>query len=197
MRTPLIFLDTETLGLRPDLHCPWEIAWITAIHDSEEQTLTRVTSQSMFLLVSDTQMFLADPVALKIGRFAERFRVEEAVWPEAALVILRVACRDVSTVCGDPSVVPHLVGAVPSFDHAMICSNLSGWPDFGEGMYHYHLVDVEALAAGRCLMPPPWNSNELTARYDVEVDEAVKHTAAGDADWAMRLYAAVYLLEIQ
>ena len=109
--TPLVFLDTETTGLRPDIHTPWEVAWVTAVH-------------------------------------------------------------------------------------AMLCSNWLGWPGYGEGLWHYHIIDVEILAAGKLGAIPPYSSSELTAALGVVVDEATKHTALGDVEWAMALYAAAYNLEV-
>jgi hypothetical protein len=78
----------------------------------------------------------------------------------------------------------------------MLCSNWLGWPGYGEGLWHYHIIDVEILAAGKLGAIPPYSSSELTAALGVVVDEATKHTALGDVEWAMALYAAAYNLEV-
>ena len=57
--------------------------------------------------------------------------------------------------------------------------------------WHYHLVDVEALAAGKLGIAPPWKSDELSAALGVTITEDDRHTALGDAKWAMRIYDAV------
>lgn len=68
--------------------------------------------------------------------------------------------------------------------------------DVGEGLWHYHLIDVEVLAAGKLGVAPPYKSDELAAQFGIVANEDAKHTAAGDVDWTMRLYAAIYGLEI-
>lgn len=57
--------------------------------------------------------------------------------------------------------------------------------------WHYHLVDVETLAAGALGVEPPWNFDEMLARYGLVYDEAERHTALGDARMARDLYDAV------
>jgi hypothetical protein len=104
----------------------------------------------------------------------------------------------------------HLVGAVPSFDAAFLSRLLRA-----NGCcpaWHYHLVDVEALAAGYIagradnvevgppsvpaeegvdLCRPPWYSNDLSRAVGVDPDRYDRHTALGDARWAMAIYDAV------
>jgi hypothetical protein len=73
--------------------------------------------------------------------------------------------------------------------------------------WHYHLVDVEALAVGYLhgrhsdvILPdegyarisPPWKSDDLSRAVGVEpATDDERHTALGDARWAMRLYDAI------
>ncbi|HTE66667.1 MAG TPA: hypothetical protein VK736_10485, partial [Candidatus Binatia bacterium] len=75
--------------------------------------------------------------------------------------------------------------------------------------WHYHLIDVEALAVGWLsglrsettlatgayagFVPSlPWDSDDLSRACGVEpASEAERHTALGDARWAMRLYDAI------
>lgn len=189
--TPLVFLDTETTGLRPDIHTPWEVAWATAVHDGGE---LRVSQRRTFMVeLGPRDVKRADLEALKIGRFTERYGLSHL----SRFTIVNHLQEDLSNLsrsCGGK--IPHLVGAVPSFDHAMLCSNWLGWPGYGEGLWHYHIIDVEILAAGKLGVIPPYSSSELTAALGVVVDEATKHTALGDVEWAMALYAAVYDLEV-
>lgn len=52
------------------------------------------------------------------------------------------------------------------------------------------------LADLRPLAPPPWDSDALTGALGVSVEPHDRHTALGDARWAMETYAAVYGLQI-
>lgn len=210
-RTALLFLDTETTGLRPDIHTPWEIAWIGAVHDTEAGTLAEVVRRQVYVELSEAQKANADPFALKVGRFEERYVETDSVVYTDVLDQLRY---DISTTQawaaemdarGDLSTLPpiHLVGAIPSFDHAMICQNWTGWPGFGEGLWHYHLIDIEALAVGAIngylattnQWVWPIQSGALSTWFEVSIDESVKHTAMGDALGVQALYREIYDLD--
>ena len=82
-----------------------------------------------------------------------------------------------------------IVGAVPNFDTEVLATRMRA-----HGIcpsWHYHLVDVETLAAGALRKPPPWNFDELLGLYGLTYDEADRHTALGDARMARYLYDAV------
>ncbi|MFD6400713.1 hypothetical protein [Nocardia sp. NPDC060249] len=110
----------------------------------------------------------------------------------------------------------HVVGAVPNFDTEVL-ANLLRAAHFTPN-WHYHLIDVENLAVGYlaglraagaldepdgeealedkarrlgsiAAVNPPWKSDDLSRLLGVEPpSEAERHTAMGDARWAMRLY---------
>lgn len=184
----IICLDCETTGLQPDRHTIWEIAWVTALH-MEDGSLRVQRSREYMPYLNPKERAKADPSALAIGRFPERWRGE--ISPAAVKLFLQSDCKEVTF--GQP---PHLVGAVPSFDHNMLCVNWLGWPGYKEGYWSYHLVDVEVLAAGKLGIAPPYSSEELCAALGVEVPMDRRHTAMGDVGWAMEIYARVYGLEI-
>ena len=178
MSTLLAIVDTETTGLDPDRHEVWEVALILRRPDGAR-------TEHVWQLPVD--LGRADAVALSIGRFYERRH--KAPTPLAEFARAFAAYTHGA----------HLVGAVPSFDAAFLSRLLRangacpGW--------HYHLVDVEALAigwlaakseAGSC--EPPWESNELTEALGITVDESSKHTALGDARWAEAIYDRVMCL---
>lgn len=180
--TGLCFVDCETTGLDPDRHEVWEVAIIRAHHNDDGSGLVIEDEWQAFLPVDLTR---ADPNALRIGRYYQRYPfppssgLADGVWP------VENVAREVAYLTGGR----HLVGAVPSFDAAFLSRLLvaNGY----QAAWHYHLVDVEALAAGRLMQPPPWNSDELTGRLGVTVDRDDRHTAMGDARWALRTYEAV------
>lgn len=216
------FVDTETTGLDPDKHAIWEVALI--LPDARE-----------FVWQFPVDEMTADPFALNIGRYWERHWDTEndvhaisALWhaddpkksrrtyyPEEGRAIAPSAqwCR----VFRDLTAGSHLCGAVPSFDEERLRRLLNR-----NGVlhrWHYHLVDVEALAAGyiaakcegeaadgtRGTVPeirpdgsinhidgrPPWKSESLSRAVGVNPDDFDRHTALGDARWAKAIYEAV------
>lgn len=221
-RTALIFLDTETTGLRPDIHCPWEIAWVTAVHDTERGVLMEVSRRHAFVELDEMQQANADPFALQVGGYQDRYietdsvvytdvvdQLNEDIW-FTRCVAVDVSCEDFDGVAPPPPPI-HLVGAIPSFDHAMICQQWIGWPGFGEGLWHYHLIDIEALAVGYINgrndgerdpypeFPPviwPVRSDDIGPRIGIPpVEEALRHTAMGDALHAQTMYRMIYDLD--
>lgn len=189
--TALLFLDTETTGLRPDIHAAWDVAWQLAWHTKDGRLIRDPMKQRFIHLPAATVMRDADHKALEIGRHAQRFRADEAITPND---LIREMATDITAAVGEGP-KPHLVGAVPGFDHAML-ARWFGWPGFGEGWWHYHLIDVEVLAAGRAGIAPPYDSSAISELFGVSIDDEARHTAAGDVDWALRLYAAVYDLRV-
>jgi DNA polymerase III epsilon subunit-like protein len=160
----LAFCDTETTGLDPDRHEVWEVGLIV---DEREH--------HWFLPVD---LGRADAIALKIGQFYDRYRL---VYPSALGVF--------ATEFADLTRGRHLVGAVISFDEERLRKLLRANGACPE--WHYHLVDVEALVAGKLGIAPPWDSNKLSADMGIDPEQFDRHTALGDARWAKALYEAV------
>ena len=204
MTAPLVFVDTETTGLNPDRHHIWEIGLIDG-DGVEYQWMLPLTVE---------QMQTADPIALSIGRFHERhpqgndYRYDEryagklTTPSEAIGEVLRITHK------------AHLVGAVVSFDEERL--RLLALDHGMVPSWHYHLVCVEALAAGFLIgqfsaiqsvgknpesdgpsveeakqAQPPWDSKALSSAVGVDVDLFDKHTALSDARWAKAIYEAV------
>lgn len=191
MNDPVIFIDIETTGLNADLHVPWEVA---VIRDDVEH-LWQIAWPVPVL--KD-----ADPIAQKINGFNERsvqtvFGLDD---PVDLITPKQSAERFAELADGR-----HLVGAVVSFDEERLRRmhvNCLGWPETGRFPWHYHLIDVEALAIGflngvdrpdapRRAITPPWKSDEITAALGITVTDDDKHTALGDARWARAIYQEV------
>jgi DNA polymerase III epsilon subunit-like protein len=166
----VVFVDCETTGLDPDRHEIWEVALIYA-----------ETERSWFLPVD---LRRADPNALRVGRYYDRHPNGSDDPAAAAYQIARFLDGN------------HLVGAVPSFDAVFLQRFLNR---HGEAAtWHYHLIDVEALAVGWLYGHGdpmtgilPWSSDLVSRGVGVDPDDFDRHTALGDARWAKAIYEAV------
>lgn len=191
----IAFTDCETLGLDPDRHAIWEAATILW----DEATHTEVTRRSWQIEITDEEYASADSTALQIGRYRDR-RVPPA---------LRCSKAQFASEFAELTAGVHLAGAVISFDEERLRRLL-----LAEGhapAWHYHLIDVESVAVGflhgvetgaqrvrggRPRTPPavarhlPWRSIDLTHHLGIEVSAEMKHTAEGDAEWALALWRA-------
>lgn len=194
----LAFVDTETTGLDPVRHDVWEVALILRKPGRPDEEL---------LWQLPVDLARADLIALNIGRFHERrWRAREQL--DAVNPVDGKWRRSGGDTCvGEQDMAEwaarfmnltwgaHLVGAVPDFDSRRLGDLLlrhgatPGW--------HYHLVDVETLAAGylagsgQASAQPPWKSDDLATALGVDVPGDDRHTALGDARMARAIYDAV------
>ncbi len=174
--TTLAFIDTETSGLDPDRHEIWEVGLILRSGEME-------TSHHWFLPID---LGRADVDALQIGRYYERHPSAGRDQTRGAVDSL----ADFAYLFEQLTRGAYLVGAVVSFDEQRLAKLLRangacpGW--------HYHLIDVRALAAGAVGAPPPWNHDTIMRKLSVpSVPAGTRHTALGDARMAMNIYDAV------
>jgi hypothetical protein len=203
--TALCFLDTETTGLHPARRV-WEFGCV----------LRRPAApQAEYQFFVDVDLDEADPAGLAVGGFYERHpvgrwlsgRVEHRprpAWfsgPVNGALLSETQAAQVAARVTHGAVV---VGAVPSFDTVSLDWLLREHGHLPQ--WHYHLVDVENLAVGYLarhreeitgstlfdrMLTPPWSSTELAEALGVTIDDEDRHTALGDARWAMALYDAV------
>lgn len=165
------FVDTETTGLDPDRHDIWDVGLI--VDGAEYQ---------WFLPID---LGRAESIALRIGRFHERHPFGDRNHDRDIYVTeLDVFATDFAEATRGR----HLVGAVISFDEERLRKLLRANGACPE--WHYHLVDVEALVAGKFSISPPWDSEELSRIAGVDPEQFDRHTALGDARWAKALYEA-------
>lgn len=207
------FIDTQTTGLDPDRHEIWEVGLI--LPDGRELEWRLPVDLSR-----------ADPIALNIGRYHERAAmdvpsnqgtIERTLLGERTdgevFIIPRLFMPKWATIFVDLTRGLHLAGAVVSFDTDRLWRLLRA---NGEcPMWHYHIIDVEALAAASIITAfatcqevgnpeadgptqeqamlafPPWKSSDLSRAVGVDPDDFNHHTALGDARWAAAIYRAV------
>ena len=199
--TKIAAIDCKTTSLRHDRRA-WEIAVITREPGKPDREM------AWFIAAEDLDLGNADLMSLKIGRFHERHPRYAAGGSVQITHREYAALRAVETRTRGA----HLVGAVPNFDAEVLGNRMRA-----HGIcpsWHYHLVDIEALATGwlhrhaawlenrestieeatalREIARPPWTSDDLTRALGVKpATEEERHTALGDARLAMRAYDAV------
>jgi hypothetical protein len=197
--TTIIAVDTETTSLRPDRRI-WEIGFIVR-RPGESDSEFR-----WFIDLADLDLGNADLISLKIGGFYDRhpqmISDREDPDPQHGRVIRE---HNAMAAFEQHSRGAHLVGNVVSFDADVIGQRMRA-----HGIcpsWHYHLIDCEALAVGylagvadgekwsgddpRMLGDLPWDSDRLSAALNVKLPADQRHTALGDAAWALAIYDAV------
>lgn len=176
----VVFIDTETTGLHAELHEIWEIGLIEG--DG--------TEHHWFMPLEHAHT--ADPFALKIGGYYERY-----VPPPMLQMTENILYKIDLLTAGK-----HLVGAIPSFDEERLRKLF-----YRKGMlpprWHYHIIDVEALAVGylsadaRNELTLPWKSDEIFEMLGIDPPtEDERHTALGDAKMCMRVFKKVMGYEL-
>ncbi|ROO51444.1 DNA polymerase III epsilon subunit-like protein [Micromonospora sp. Llam0] len=205
----LVALDLETTGLDPAVHDIWEIGAIVRGHrDPQRDGEWRIEIQP--------RLDRADPAALRISRFYERRTSLLTDGKTQAYVQIRPPWQTWLNEpgarfyeCGRMTVARELaelldgatiIGSNPTFDVSM----LGPWlrRHWQAPCWHHRLVDVGALAAGAVTTmrralgqpppSPPWSPRTLAEDLGVPPLSAEdRHTALGDARWAMQVYDAV------
>lgn len=192
--TPLAFTDTETTHLDCEVGEVWEVAVVL-----REQ----VGGDTEYVWQIRPDLATADPEALRIGRYGQRFAVpdgHEAAftgYPGDVVPMTRFQAASAITSVLRGAV---LLGSNPGFDAGFLRPLLGGAP------WHYRPVDVATLAAaylhGRRMhdlrtVTPPWSSRELSRAVGVEPPGPdAAHTALGDARWMRDLHDAVMQREV-
>lgn len=194
----LVFLDTETTGLSLDDDI-WEFAAIRREPDGSQTQHHYFVEHNVAKCNHLPEAFLVD--------HQKRFPAShDGKWHPDVIKAWELAGK----VCALTEDKPHIVGAVPNFDTERL-ARLIDRERHETPHWHYHLIDVEAMAFGYLWArnghgnPPlpngvefheqvelPWKSDFLSAAVGVEPPgEGERHTAMGDARWAMRLYDAI------
>lgn len=178
------FVDIETTSLHADTGDVWEVGLIDP-SDHEWRWLLPVTLEH------------ADPISLQIGGFHRRHphgnAYEPAPGDHGVTELGEFASSFAALTHGC-----HLAGAVISFDEERLRRLL--WRAGHIPSWHYHLIDVEALAVGWLAgrhgpadtpIQLPWDSKALSAAVGVDTAAFAAHEALEDARWARAIYRAV------
>jgi len=193
--TNLAFVDIETTSLeRPFSARATEVWEVGLVVRQNAETFPHKDNDIEYRWFLPVSLRNSDPVSLDIGRFHERYpTLEGRTHPQ-------IFCREFNDAImkgvGNGDTKPHLVGNVVSFDEERLAAIfINSGPPYSDNSswlpWHYHLVDVEAMVAGRLGLQPPWSSKDLTAALGVPVPEG-QHDALVDARWARDIYDAVF-----
>ena len=200
--TPLVFIDTETTGTHPGRR-PWEIAMIRR----EDGIDTRIVIQ-----IEDIDLSNAEPKGLEVGGFYNRHRnyAPKAEWQDGVYFYNEAIA---SIYVEKWTRGAHLVGVGPAFDAATLDAMLRRHKLIPA--WHYHVIDVSAMGLGylrgladhghssltcqdspNCAaaetIAPPYKSDQVAAACGVRpLPEHLRHTALGDATWAMEWYDTI------
>jgi len=166
LERPVVFLDTETTSLAHDRRI-WDLAMIRRDIDHTEQTFAAY--------IRDVDLANADPKALEIGRFRDRYPRNVGTTP----------AFDVARKVMDWTWGATIVGANPAFDMEGLTALLRRHRL--APMWHYRPIDVEALTAGH-LGRHPGGLNACARALGIEVDTAGEHTALGDTEVARAIH---------
>ncbi|WP_411078497.1 exonuclease domain-containing protein [Streptomyces sp. cmx-10-25] len=195
-KTPQIiaFVDTETTGLDPFLHDPWEIAVILRADGQDEEHVLRI----------EPDLTNADPAALSLNRYQERVAHPDWVWDDRQTAAHRLhALLDGAVI----------VGSNPAFDAEMI-THLLGRYYAQPRPWHYRTIDAVTLAVGSLYgraaertradcdatwygriahaVGWPWRSHNVSRYVQIEPPAPeVVHTALADARWVRDVWDQV------
>lgn len=179
----LVFIDTETTSLNRRTRQAWDVGYL--MRPAGAATSDLDLSRQFFI---DVDLSEADPISLRIGGYFERHPA--ASIPPLATSGSALSPADAAAKIERDTRGAILVGAVPNFDEETLANLL-----YAHGLcptWHYHLVDVETLAAGVLGMKPKWNFDVVLDAFGLTYDEKDRHTTLGDARMVRNLYDAVY-----
>jgi hypothetical protein len=163
----------------------WEVAVVRRDPDG--------TETSFWSLIGDVDLRDADPYALNLGGFDDRWTAEFGVRggtsavPMMCFPEVKVIQRVIELTDG-----AHIVGSGPAFDMTNLIEaahRLGLRPP----SWHYHPVDISEVAVGFLanemdLGKVRWKSDTLAEHCGVRAPGDSRHTAYGDVRWTMDWY---------
>lgn len=181
----LLFVDTETTGLDPDVDAVWELAWALTDYAGDV-----ITSDCVNLAVTaGARASLNDQRLPLFDRAKTHARVDRPVdvcnAQDAAMETVRSAAQEAAD--GESHQV-FWCGLTPSFDLTML------WiynPSDLDPSMHYRPIDIGVWARAAYRLPLTMSSGDVLTHAGVKpTPEAERHTAEGDVELTRRLWVA-------
>ena len=195
MSNEIVFLDTETTSLDDERGEVWEIGLIDDLSSREYCWQIR------------PDLTTADPNSLRISGYYRRNHMADHLIGDAlrlahpyhvgAGITTKAVAQELAMLLAGKTVI----GAVPDFDYRFLRKFLARHGEVWTA--HYHLIDIEAMAAGYLIgrnkghaaarLPTvsvelPWKSDDLSRELGVEPTDFLRHTALGDCRWVRAQY---------
>jgi DNA polymerase III alpha subunit (gram-positive type) len=172
-----VFLDMETTGLEAGVDQITEVAWIT--DDGKERChLVNHTRLPGEWVLKNTDYLTRIATAHKEDLY------QVLGWLQNDCEILRQ--QNAMNFGGDKGNV-YLVGACPAFDDRFL---RIAYGDRGVP-YHYHVLDVEAMALGRFPLSEPCSLKDLRGLLGIPGENEAAHTALADAREVKLIFEAM------
>jgi DNA polymerase III epsilon subunit-like protein len=170
-RPRFIYLDIETTGLDFERDEITEVAWILDDGTERQFFIEHRASPSGWVLQNTD--------------YSTRIKPASKVPVSAALDVLAADCMALKT--------PYLVGACIAFDDRFLRrANDGAWA--AEAPYHYHVLDIEAVAMGATGAAFPGSLKDLRAALGIAGQNEAEHSALSDAREVKTIHDALLAL---
>lgn len=174
MTPSFIFLDLETTGLEAGVDQITEAAWVY-------ERLDGTLCMRQAFIEHDR---LPNEWVLTKSDYLTRILPAKKIPLDAMLKSLAWDCAELRE--------PHLVGACPAFDDRFLRAAYAKREKFPNAVpYHYHIIDVEAMAFGLLGLPKMPSLAKLRSVLGIEGANDAPHTALSDALEAKLIFDAI------